>query len=627
MIGEIFSESRLWLLLLMQGTACIALGLAGSYLLKRHASRAHQILLIALLASVLMPASYLGVRHFELGVLTAKAPATPNPEAPFDLQPVAVIAMTEVAEMEIEPAMVAVEKSTPAPLPPVDRTRIVSVPWGTILLVCWATVALVLTARLALRFVLGIYLLRNAQPIETVRIHQALDEARRRIGIAEAVQIRASRKVRSPVIWCWSRTPTLLVPTDTLRSTGPYDWAAVFCHELAHVKRRDHVVGLFAELLICLAPWHPLLWCARKQLLRFSEEACDDWVVAGGQIGVDYAESLLKLSPQETLALMPTVVGREKTMKARIRRIVTGQCSNPRIGRRWTAVVTLVVLGLAVGMTFAQRRPAPRPEIEFQEQRELTMAGRRNVLGRLLEQLVDQARDIEAALRERGDDPGEDGYVMRAELEALHEHIGIVERQLRDLERRDRPRPEADERNAEEEVMRLENHFERLTKVREEAVDSIRRMEMDLEELGDRQPEARGRLEDQLRQEHERLKVLTREQDRLESRVQIERRPRIERVRKAQEMARIRAREARERARVGDERMRDLTERLRGLQRHARETEQNLGRIDDKDSIEAQELRASLDTTHEEMAQIEQELSRLHVAAARAEAERDERLQ
>ncbi len=53
-INELFT-GHLWLLLLVQGTACLAAGLAASYVLRHRPARAHQVLLTALLASVLMP--------------------------------------------------------------------------------------------------------------------------------------------------------------------------------------------------------------------------------------------------------------------------------------------------------------------------------------------------------------------------------------------------------------------------------------------------------------------------------------------------------------------------------------------------------------------------------------------
>jgi len=610
MMGEIVSEYHLWLLLLTQGTACLALGLAGSFALKHHASRAHQVLLIALLASVFMPAAYLGVRHFELGVLAAEAPSVT--EEPLDPQPPAAEVWTEAPEVEVvEPARVAVETPVPARVPSVDIAQVMHLPWRMILLACWAIAVVVLATRLALRFLLGVFLLRNARPVDAVEVRQALDEACERVSVTGPVSVWANREICSPVIWCWSRVPALLVPTDALSGIGVREWVGVFCHELAHLKRRDHVTAFFAELLVCLAPWHPLLWWVRKRLLRFSEEACDDWVLAGGQIGVDYAESLLELSPQRQLAFMPTVIGKEKTMKARIRRIVQEKCGNPHIGRRWGLIVILLVLGLTVGVAFAQRRAAPRTEVERQEQRELMIAGRRNVLSRLLEQLVAQSEEIEAALRERGDDPGADGHVMRAELDALREHIGIVERQLHNLERRERPRPEQEAPEADLES--LEAHIGRLNEVREQATENVHQIEMELRELGDRhpeirQPEVREELEGVLRREHGRLETLTREQERLERR-----------------RAQIAPRNREERRRDIDVRVEELGRRRDELADRAGHLEIELKELREGPPEPREHVEQELRTVLEQLEALSQEQASLRRSRRRTEATRTER--
>ena len=122
------------------------------------------------------------------------------------------------------------------------------------------------------------------------------------------------------------------------------DWAGIFCHELAHLKRRDHVSGLFAEILTALFPWHPLLWWTKARLAKLSEQACDDWVLAAGQSGVDYAETLLGLTAQKQMAFVPTVIGKEKTMSTRIRRIIKDRCGDPRVGARWMAGVSLLAI-------------------------------------------------------------------------------------------------------------------------------------------------------------------------------------------------------------------------------------------------------------------------------------------
>ena len=41
------------------------------------------------------------------------------------------------------------------------------------------------------------------------------------------------------------------------------DWDGVFCHELAHWSRRDHLSTLAGEILVCALPWNPLAWWSR----------------------------------------------------------------------------------------------------------------------------------------------------------------------------------------------------------------------------------------------------------------------------------------------------------------------------------------------------------------------------
>ncbi|MGB2864762.1 MAG: hypothetical protein WBC05_15655, partial [Sedimentisphaerales bacterium] len=93
---------------------------------------------------------------------------------------------------------------------------------------------------------------------------------------------------------------------------------------------------------------------------RFSEQACDDWVVAGGQSREDYAQSLLNFRPQKQVAFVPAVVSSKKTLAGRIRRIVEERCKSPYIGLRWSLTAAVIAGCVAVGIAFAQTRP-PRP--------------------------------------------------------------------------------------------------------------------------------------------------------------------------------------------------------------------------------------------------------------------------
>ena len=109
---------------------------------------------------------------------------------------------------------------------------------------------------------------------------------------------------------------------------------------------------------MCILPWHLLLWWAKSRLTGLSEQACDDWVLATGQPGADYAESLLDLPPGKQMAFVPAVVGSKKGLAGRVRRILKDSCGNPRTGAAWAVAVSIAAVCVVAGISFAQTRPA-----------------------------------------------------------------------------------------------------------------------------------------------------------------------------------------------------------------------------------------------------------------------------
>lgn len=299
MISEIFSHHTWLWPLVWQSTVCLAAGLGASFILRRWPVRAHQLLLLALIAAVVTPALSQVVRQHQGGLLAAKPAVTEFDSAPLVAGP--------------EPGMsppVGTKDSVTRPASAaqggdVARASAAEFEFAQLVFVLWIAASSILFMRLAVRFVLGYALARRSEPVSESHITNVIAAAKAKLGLGAEVVISRSGCARSPLIWCWSRPLVLLVPTDACRDGDRLDWMSVVCHELTQWKRCDHVTGLFAELMVCILPWQPLLWWTRHRLVGLSEEACDDWVIASGQVTTRYARTLPGLTPQGQAALVP----------------------------------------------------------------------------------------------------------------------------------------------------------------------------------------------------------------------------------------------------------------------------------------------------------------------------------
>ena len=81
----------------------------------------------------------------------------------------------------------------------------------------------------------------------------------------------------SPMILCGPR-PRLILPQQLWSELDEVGRHAVICHELAHLRRRDHVVTWIEWLVGLIYWWNPLVWWVRQRLHEEAELSCDQWV-------------------------------------------------------------------------------------------------------------------------------------------------------------------------------------------------------------------------------------------------------------------------------------------------------------------------------------------------------------
>jgi HEAT repeat protein/beta-lactamase regulating signal transducer with metallopeptidase domain len=147
---------------------------------------------------------------------------------------------------------------------------------------------------------------RSATPIEAPWVDEALVLAEA-FEVTGPIGIVESRLVSMPLV-CGLWHPLIVMPVSAK------DWSderrrVVALHELAHIKRRDCLIQAIANVVCAVYWFNPIVWVAARQLRIERERACDDFVLAAGERGSDYATHLLEMARTSGPRRVPAFVG------------------------------------------------------------------------------------------------------------------------------------------------------------------------------------------------------------------------------------------------------------------------------------------------------------------------------
>jgi beta-lactamase regulating signal transducer with metallopeptidase domain/lipopolysaccharide export system protein LptA len=227
---------------------------------------------------------------------------------------------------------------------PTPRTPLV-IPWKKLAVTVWLTGAALLLARRALIGLRLRSIVRRSFPIEdeqlATKVH-ALVEA----GGVRA-EVRESEHCRVPLASGMVR-PVVLLPAEAA------DWSDAFIssalrHELGHVRRRDCVTRLLADVLCAIYWVNPLVWFAARQMRLAQEQACDDLVLNAGAPADEYAGQLVEvvrnLQGDRFTARHALAMAQPSTLETRVLAIVDASRDRSARSVRGTSA------GLALGTT------------------------------------------------------------------------------------------------------------------------------------------------------------------------------------------------------------------------------------------------------------------------------------
>ena len=211
-----------------------------------------------------------------------------------------------------------------------------------------------------------------------------------RLGL-KSIPIIATTSARIyPLVWWIGGKVRIVIPRALLDHMDTKQSQWILAHELAHVRRRDHLVR-WLEWLACVCFWwNPLVWWGRHRLRANEELCCDDLVISSLKPKPHaYANSLLDAIEHLTApALYPPAIASQINsggfLERRIKMIISE--TQERSGSRWLRACALLcaTVVLPFGIACAQDYDAVGKRLrKAVEAKELTREQARTMLATL----------------------------------------------------------------------------------------------------------------------------------------------------------------------------------------------------------------------------------------------------
>ena len=298
--------------------ATIILGVAGlTTVLLRRASAAlrHLVWTAALLAALVLPVLSLALPRWQMAVVTLPSVASPSAdgentsaagrEMAAAMRAKAIETRGALRAARGLPADLSAEASAEAEALAKAGPFFATISWPAALVLVWAAGAALLLGRLFLGLIAVQVIARRTTDASDARWLPLARELADDLAIS-GTAFRRSERATMPVAYGVWR-PTVLMPAaadgwteDRLR--------IVLLHELAHVKRRDCLTHMLAQVACGLYWFNPLAWVAARRVRAERERACDDLVLAAGTPGPDYADQLLEIARVMRAGRFPSIV-------------------------------------------------------------------------------------------------------------------------------------------------------------------------------------------------------------------------------------------------------------------------------------------------------------------------------
>jgi len=178
-------------------------------------------------------------------------------------------------------------------------------------------------------------------------------KARTRMMMPAMIQLRLTARKISPMVIGLLK-PVVILPASLLSGLNAEQVEAILVHELAHIRRYDHVAMIIQSIATQVLFFHPLAWYLSAEINRERENCCDDLVIKIFPNPINYLKALTMIQELCICQTIPAnaLIGRTKSLLGRITRILKPETNQTPVYRIALVLMLLITLGI-VAVTIA----------------------------------------------------------------------------------------------------------------------------------------------------------------------------------------------------------------------------------------------------------------------------------
>jgi len=164
----------------------------------------------------------------------------------------------------------------------------------------------------------------------------------------------------SPMVWWAGGKVRIVIPTALLEKMDAHEWQWILAHELAHVRRHDHMIRWLEWLACVFFWWNPVVWWAQRNLRATEEICCDEMVISSlNPKPKCYADSLLSAveylaSPVFRPPAMASEINSGGFLERRFKMIISNKSKQSNTRRLQVCILLFAVVVLPFGIAAAQ---------------------------------------------------------------------------------------------------------------------------------------------------------------------------------------------------------------------------------------------------------------------------------